>query len=327
MNGVLRGLGLGLLAADDRDQRAVHVKDVLAADIVLELPDRFEERQALDVADRPTHLDYHHVGLRVTRCPKDLLLDRVGDVRDDLDGGPQVVAAPLARDDLLVDLACGHVRCDRQVLVDEPLVVAKVEVRFRAVVGDEHLAVLVGAHGPGVDVEVWVELLKGDAEVAGLQDVPERRRGDPLAERGDDTPGHENVLRHRRPPGRFFKSYRVGALFKHTPLSYRGTPPSRRRAWQSQLPAHPPASPLPCREREVRLSALLVAPTRPISCRTRRTMAGRTAWQAPRLGPGPSLSGTCRWGRAAASARAPRSASAPRTEVPAAAPPRPLAWH
>src|SRR5258706_12978251 len=78
--------------------------------------------------------------------------------------------------------------------------------------------------------------------------------------------------------------------------------------------------------RRVRLLALLVAPTRPISCRTRRTMAGRTAWPAPRRGPAPSLSGTGRWGRAGASARAPRSASAPRTEAPAAAPPRLLAW-
>src|SRR5260370_6482774 len=78
--------------------------------------------------------------------------------------------------------------------------------------------------------------------------------------------------------------------------------------------------------RRVTLSALLVAPTKPISCRTRRTTAGPTAWPALRLGPAPSPSRTCRWGRAAASARAPHSASAPRTEAPAAAPPRPPAW-
>jgi hypothetical protein len=37
--------------------------------------------------------------------------------------------------------------------------VADVKVGFRAVVGDEHLAVLEGVHGAGVDVEVRVELL------------------------------------------------------------------------------------------------------------------------------------------------------------------------
>src|SRR5712692_415333 len=200
---VLRGLGLGLLAADHRHQRAVDVEDVLAADVVLELPDRLQEREALDVADSAPHLDHHSIGLRVARGTEDLLLDRVGHVRDDLHRGAEVVTAPLACDDLLVDLARGHVGGDGQVLVDEPLVVAEVEVGLRAVVGDEHLAVLVGAHGPRVDVEVWVQLLQGDGETAGLQDVPDGRRTDPLAERGDDTAGHENVLRHRDLQGGF----------------------------------------------------------------------------------------------------------------------------
>ena len=40
--------------------------------------------------------------------------------------------------------------------VDEPLVVAQVEVGLRAVRGDEDLAVLVRGHGPRIDVEVGV---------------------------------------------------------------------------------------------------------------------------------------------------------------------------
>ena len=106
---VLRRLGLGLFAADDGHQRAVDVEDVLAADIVLELPDRLEEREALDVADGPTHLDHHGISLRIARGAEDLLLDGVGHVRDDLHSGAQVVTAPLASDDLLVDLAGGDV--------------------------------------------------------------------------------------------------------------------------------------------------------------------------------------------------------------------------
>src|SRR5213592_2849172 len=46
----------------------------------------------------------------------------------------------------------------RQVLVDEALVVADVEVGLRTVLGHEHLAVLEGAHRARVDVEVRVEL-------------------------------------------------------------------------------------------------------------------------------------------------------------------------
>ena len=40
----------------------------------------------------------------------------------------------------------------------EALVVTEVEVGLGAVVGDEHLAVLIGAHGPRVDIEVGIEL-------------------------------------------------------------------------------------------------------------------------------------------------------------------------
>src|SRR3979490_1373112 len=39
--------------------------------------------------------------------------------------------------------------------------------------------------------------------MAGLQDVPDRRRSDALSQRGDDTPGHENVLRHSDLQGGF----------------------------------------------------------------------------------------------------------------------------
>ena len=181
MHRVLRGLGLHLLAMDDRHERAVHVEHVLAPEVVLQLADRFQERKAFDVADGPTHLDHDGIHLRVARGAEDLLLDDVGHVRDDLHRCAQVVASPLARDDLLVDLSGRHVGRDRQVLVDEPLVVPEVKVGLSAVIGDEHLTVLVGAHRAGVDVEVGVELLEGDAQPPGLQDVPDRGRGDAFA--------------------------------------------------------------------------------------------------------------------------------------------------
>src|SRR6202035_665547 len=162
----------------------------------LQLADGLEERKALDVSNGPPHLDHHDIGLRIARGAEDLLLDHVRHVWDHLDGRAQVVSSALACDDLLVDLAGGHVGRYGQVLVDEPLVMAEVEVGLGTVIGDEDLAVLVGAHRSRVHVEIWVELLKGDGEVAGLQDVPDRRRSDALSQRGDDTPGHENVLRH-----------------------------------------------------------------------------------------------------------------------------------
>ena len=107
---VLGRLGLELLADRDvRHQGDVDVEDVLAAQVVLELADRLQEGQRLDVADGAADLDDDHVGVALPGHPGDPLLDLVGDVGDDLDGGAEVVAAPLLGDDLAVDLAGGDV--------------------------------------------------------------------------------------------------------------------------------------------------------------------------------------------------------------------------
>ena len=70
---VLRRLGLQLAGgADERHQRQVDVERVLAADVLAELADRFEERQALDVADGAADLDQDDVDVLVRRrgcCP------------------------------------------------------------------------------------------------------------------------------------------------------------------------------------------------------------------------------------------------------------------
>ena len=70
----------------------VDVADVVAADVVAELADGLEERDDLDVADRAADLDDHDVDLLGGQAA-DALLDLVGDVRDDLHGLAQVVAA------------------------------------------------------------------------------------------------------------------------------------------------------------------------------------------------------------------------------------------
>jgi hypothetical protein len=47
--------------------------------------------------------------------------------------------------------------------------VAEVEVRLRAIVGHEHLAVLIGRHRPGIDVEIGIELAQPHLVTARLQ--------------------------------------------------------------------------------------------------------------------------------------------------------------
>ena len=125
----------------------------------------------------------------------DPLLDLVGDVRDDLDGRAEVVAAPLAPDHRVVDPAGGDVRGARRVRVGEALVVAEVEVGLGAVLGHEHLAVLVRRHRARVDVDVRVELLHLHVEPARAQQSPDRGGGDALPERRDHAARDEDELR------------------------------------------------------------------------------------------------------------------------------------
>ena len=106
---VLRRLRLELAGgADERHQRQVDVERVVAADVLAELADRLEERQALDVADGAADLDEHDVD--VLGDGADRVLDLVGDVRNHLHGAAEIVAAPLLLDDALVDLAGRPVR-------------------------------------------------------------------------------------------------------------------------------------------------------------------------------------------------------------------------
>ena len=194
-DGVLGGLRL-LLGDDLRRQGDVDVADLVAADVEAELPDRLEEREDLDVAHRAADLGDDDVDV-VGGEPVDAPLDLVGDVRDHLHGLAEVVAAPLGGEHRGVDRAGGGVRVAGEVLVDEPLVVPEVEVGLAAVVGDEHLAVLERVHRARVDVDVRVELLHRDAQAAGLEQPPERRRGDALPEGRRDAPRDEDVLGQR----------------------------------------------------------------------------------------------------------------------------------
>ena len=58
---------------------------------------------------------------------------------------------------------------------------AQIQVRFSTVVGDEHFAVLVRAHGTGIDVDVGIEFLDGDFIASALEQTPQRSRRNPLS--------------------------------------------------------------------------------------------------------------------------------------------------
>ena len=125
------------------------VADVLLPGLAAELADRLQERQRLDVADGAADLGDDDVAVARLRRAADPLLDLVRDVRDHLHRRAEVLAVALLADHAVPDGAGRVVRGAREVLVDEALVVADVEVGLGAVLGDEDLAVLERAHRPG----------------------------------------------------------------------------------------------------------------------------------------------------------------------------------
>ena len=191
LDAVLGGLGLDLAGGlDEGHQGEVDVADVVLAQVALELADGLEKGQALDVAHGAADLDDGHVHRRSHLA--DGLLDFVGDVGDDLDRAPQIVAPALLGDDVVVDAAGGEIVLLAQGYGGVALVMPQVQVGFGPVFGDEDLAVLEGVHGAGIHVDVRVQLLKGDAQAPGLQQRPDGRRRHSLAQGGQHPAGDKD---------------------------------------------------------------------------------------------------------------------------------------
>ena len=170
------------------------VEDVLASQDAAQLANALDKGQAFDVAHRAAHFYDDDVGFGCFPDPQDALANLSRNVGDHLHGAAQIVAAPLFLDHVLEDLARGHVALTGQGFIDEALVVAEVEVGFRAVIRHKDFAVLIRAHGAGIDVDVRIELLNGDTDTPALEQPSDCRDGHPLADRRDYSAGYEDVL-------------------------------------------------------------------------------------------------------------------------------------
>ena len=72
----------------------------------------------------------------------------------------------------------------------------EVEIGLGTVVGDVHLAVLVGTHGPRVNIEIGIELAQPDRIAARLKQGADRRRRQSFAQRRHHAAGNEDEARH-----------------------------------------------------------------------------------------------------------------------------------
>src|SRR4029079_3588525 len=123
-------------------------------------------------------------------------LDRIRDMRDDLDRRAEIIAAPLPRENLLVDTPGRDVVLLGRRPPGEALVVAEVEIGLRAIVGHEHFAVLIRRHRARIDVEIRIELPDPHLVAARLQERAECCRSETFTEGGDHAAGDEDIPRH-----------------------------------------------------------------------------------------------------------------------------------
>ena len=160
------------------------------------LADGFDEGLALDITDGAANLSDDHIGLGLVADVVDKALDFICNVGDGLHSGSKVLATALLGDDIGIDLACGQVGVLIQVFINKPLIVSQVKVGFCAVLSHIDFAVLIGTHGSGVNIDVWVQFLRGHLQPSRFQQTPQRCCCDTFTQTGHNAARHENILCH-----------------------------------------------------------------------------------------------------------------------------------
>ena len=183
---VLGRFRFGLTCCRDvRNERYVNVEAVVFADFFFDLTDRFEEREAFDIADRTADLCDNDVNVFADAIY--FFFDRIRDMRNDLYRTTEIVTAAFFADNGPVDLACRYVRVFGKVDINETFIVAEVEVSFCAVVRYEYFTVLIRAHRTRVDIDVRVEFLNRYFESAIFEQSAERCGRDAFTKRRNNT--------------------------------------------------------------------------------------------------------------------------------------------
>ena len=197
LDGVLRRLAFVLVgSADVRHKTHVDKQAVVAPHFGAELADSFEERLTFDVADRAADFGNYNVRVALLGIFADKIFNFVGYVRNDLYRFAEVLALTFLVEHRPVHLAACKVAVFGKVGVDKTLIVSKVKVGFRTVVGYKHFAVLGGIHRTRVDVHVRVKFLCGNAKSAKGQQSAQRCGNNALSESRHNAACNENVLCH-----------------------------------------------------------------------------------------------------------------------------------
>ena len=181
---MLCGLGLHFTGRADRGKPGdVHEQTILASDFVSQLTQGLKIWLGLNVAHGPAHFHNDDLCAGFFRNQSHAALDLIGDVGDHLDRPTEIISAAFVGNDLGIHLTGGKVAHPAEAVVDEPLIMTKIEVRFRAIIEHIHLAMLIWRHGSRIDVDVGIQFLHGHLEAALLEQQPQGGRRHAFSDR------------------------------------------------------------------------------------------------------------------------------------------------
>ena len=172
---MLGRLGLQLARRlDEWHQGGVDIGGLAAWQIVAQLSDGFQKRQALDIAHGAA--DFTKNKIRALGFVQNEFLDGIGNVGDNLHRAAQIVAPAFLGQDLLINPTRGDIVTLARGYAREALVMAQIQVGLGTVIGDVDFAVLGGAHGSWINVQVGVKLAQANGIATRLQQSAQGRR-------------------------------------------------------------------------------------------------------------------------------------------------------
>ena len=135
----------------------------------------------------------------ITGTGIDTALDFIGHMGNYLHRAAKVIAASLATQYGLVDLATGKVVVLGHFRTQKTLVMAQIQICLCAILSHIDFTVLVGAHGARINIEIGVELEDSDTKTSRLEYGTQRSRCNTFTQRRNNTASNKNKTRHNDP--------------------------------------------------------------------------------------------------------------------------------
>ncbi len=164
--------------------------------LAVHLPDRFQKRHTLYVANRTTYLYEAHIRITLLHNASYACFYLVRHMWDYLHRLPQIVPFPFSLYHCGINETRSYIMLSSQLYIHKPLVIPQIKVYLGTIAQNVHLAMLKRVHCPCIYVYVRVNFYRHDFVSPVLQYPTDGRHCDALSKPTHHTPCHNYIL-HR----------------------------------------------------------------------------------------------------------------------------------